>query len=371
MTVSSGAFGDAFAGRRVLVTGHTGFKGSWLTRWLLDLGADVTGYALAPDTEPSLFHDVNLGASIDSHIGDVRSAAALTAVVAQARPEIVFHLAAQPLVRRSYAEPAYTFEVNVQGTVNLLQAVRASEETRVLVNITTDKVYANPETGEPFDEDQPLGGHDPYSASKAASEIVTASYRSSFFSAPGSVSIATARAGNVIGGGDWAQDRLIPDCARALEADEAIVVRNPASIRPWQHVLEPLSGYLHLAASLLRHDAEPSAFNFGPDPDAARTVGEVVDRFVGAWGEGSWHVPELGEQPHEAAFLRLDIGKAARELHWHPVWGFDETVAKTAAWYKAYSSGNNAADLMESDLSAYVRAAAQRGVAWASQGERA
>jgi len=359
------AFDGAFSGRRVLVTGHTGFKGSWLSRWLLELGADVTGYALEPDTTPSLFTDLALARSMDSRVGDVRDAGRIAALVAETRPELVLHLAAQPLVRRSYAQPAYTFEVNVQGTVNLLEAVRACGETQVLVNVTTDKVYANPETGEPFDEEKPLGGRDPYSASKAASEIVTASYRASFFSSEGSTAVATARAGNVIGGGDWAQDRLVPDCARALSSGTPVLVRNPLSIRPWQHVLEPLSGYLHLTASLLNDRSLAGPFNFGPDQGAARTVGEVVERLVAAWGAGSWHVPESEAQPHEAAQLRLDTRKAERVLGWRPVWGLDETIERTAAWYRAYSAGHDAAGLVEADFEAYVAAARSAAAPWA------
>ena len=358
-------FGGAFAGKRVLLTGHTGFKGSWLSRWLLDLGADVTGYALEPDTSPSLFADLGLAAVMDSHIGDIRDAARFDEVFAEVRPELVLHLAAQPLVRRSYTEPRYTLETNVMGTANVLEAVRRSDECRVVLNVTTDKVYANDEAGEAFSEDRPLGGHDPYSASKAASEIVTASYRDSFFSQAGAAAVATARAGNVIGGGDWAEDRLVPDCARALASGQPLAVRNPASVRPWQHVLEPLSGYLHLAARLLVDRELAGAFNFGPDPDSARTVGEVAERFVSAWGEGSWHVPESGVQPHEAAQLRLDIGKAGRTLGWHPVWEFDETIQRTAAWYHAYTGGADATALVEADFDAYLTAARAAAAPWA------
>jgi len=360
-----GEFGGAFSGSRVLVTGHTGFKGAWLSRWLLDLGAEVTGYALEPDTTPALFTDLALAASMHSRIGDVRDAERLAAVVAQVRPDVVLHLAAQPIVRRSYVEPRYTFEVNVLGTVNVLEAVRASTSCRACVNVTTDKVYANAETGEAFTEDRPLGGHDPYSASKAASEIVTASYRDSFFTGPDAAAVATARAGNVIGGGDWAEDRLVPDAARALSVGMPLVVRNPGSVRPWQHVLEPLSGYLHLAASLLDDRSLAGPFNFGPDPQAARTVGEVADRLVSAWGAGSWEAPELGEQPHEAGQLRLDIGKSQRALGWRPVWAFDDTVRKTAAWYRAYTGGEDATALVEADFDAYLSAAREAAAPWA------
>ncbi len=369
MNVTRAPFDGVFAGRRVLVTGHTGFKGAWLSKWLLELDAEVTGYALEPDTDPSLFQDLGLGEQMDSRIGDIRDAARLAAVVGETRPEVMLHLAAQPLVRRSYAEPAYTFEVNVLGTTNLLEAARTCDSTRVVVNVTTDKVYANPETGQPFDEEQPLGGHDPYSASKAASEIVTASYRASFFSAAGAAAIASARAGNVVGGGDWAEDRLVPDCARALSVGAPVVVRNPSSVRPWQHVLEPLSGYLHLAALLWSDAALAGAYNFGPQVESSTSVGDVVERFVAAWGAGSWHSPDLGEQPHEAAHLRLDISKSARDLSWRPVWDLGETVDRTAKWYRAYAEGENASNLVESDFDAYISGARLAGAAWTGQGE--
>lgn len=357
-------FGGAFAGRRVLVTGHTGFKGSWLVLWLLRLGAQVTGYALEPDTVPSLYADLGLSSEVDSRIGDIRDADALMRLVIESRPEVVLHLAAQPLVRRSYAEPRYTFEANIMGTVNLLEAVRACSDCRAVVNVTTDKVYANAESGEPFSEDEPLGGRDPYSASKAGSEIVTASYRSSFFETADAAAVATARAGNVIGGGDWAEDRIVPDIVRALTSGEPVVVRNPASIRPWQHVLEPLSGYLHLAASLLGDPGLAGSFNFGPDTGLDHSVGEVADRFVREWGHGSWEVGGASQQPHEAARLQLDIGKAGRELGWQPIWDFDRTIAHTAAWYRAYADGGRAASLCESDYAAFVQEARAARAPW-------
>ncbi len=359
------SFKNAFAGRRVLLTGHTGFKGSWLARWLLDIGADVTGYALDPDTEPSLFASLGLDHTMDSRIGDVRDAETLAALVVEVRPEVVLHLAAQPLVRRSYAEPLYTFETNIMGTVNLLEAVRTCGDTRVVVNVTTDKVYENPGTGDAFSEDDPLGGHDPYSASKAGSEIVTASYRRAFFSGGAGAAIASARAGNVIGGGDWAADRLVPDCARALSAGESVIVRNPGSVRPWQHVLEPLSGYLHLAASLLDDPGLAGAFNFGPDPSETATVGDVVARFVTAWGDGAWETPDLGVQPHEAEQLRLDIEKSRCVLGWFPVWDFEQAVGRTARWYHEYHRAREATDLVAEDIAAYWQAARDAAVPWA------
>jgi len=359
-------FGGVYRQRRVLVTGHTGFKGSWLSRWLLDLGAEVTGYALQPDTSPSLFEQLGLDHVMDSHIGDVRDFDGLKSLVAKSSPEIIFHLAAQPLVRRSYTETRYTFETNVMGAVNLFEAVRELRDCRVVVNVTTDKVYENPETGVPFDEKHALGGHDPYSASKAAAEIVTASYRDSFFSGDGGPAVATARAGNVIGGGDWAEDRLIPDCVRALFAAQSIVVRNPKSVRPWQHVLEPLAAYLHLASALVSEPALAGPYNFGPEVDATRTVEDVVERFIDQWGTGSWHQPPLCNQPHEAATLTLDIRKAEEKLGWSPLWDFEETVARTASWYRAQGSGADVTALVRGDIEAYVVAAISARAPWIS-----
>lgn len=350
-------FERALAGKRVLVTGHTGFKGSWLTRWLLELGAEVAGYALEPDTRPALFDQLGLAAHMSHHIGDVRDAADLSRVVALFRPQVVLHLAAQPLVRRSYGEPAYTFEVNVMGTVNLLEAVRAAGGVDAVVNVTTDKVYENPESGAAFAEHAPLGGHDPYSASKACSEIVSASYRCSFFAPAGGPAFATARAGNVIGGGDWSEDRIVPDIIRALAAGEPVRVRNPQSVRPWQHVLEPLGGYLELAAALLEDGSRHAgAFNFGPRNGDARTVEELLERALGAWGGGSWVLPELSGEPHEARLLSLDSTQAHEALDWLPLWDFDETVDRTVGWYARVAGGESVEAVTHDDLAAYTEA---------------
>lgn len=359
-------FGDAFRGTRVLVTGHTGFKGSWLTRWLLDLGAEVTGLALEPDTTPSLFDDLGLQDHVAHHVGDIRDAALVESIITAAQPEVVLHLAAQPLVRRAYAEPVYTFEVNAVGTANVLEAVRATDSVRAVVSVTTDKVYKNPETGHPFTEDEPLGGHDPYSASKACAEIVTASFRDSFF-ASGGPAVATARAGNVIGGGDWAEDRIVPDCVRALAAAGPIAVRNPGAVRPWQHVVEPLSGYLRLAQLLLEDGrGYAEAFNFGPDPEGRHTVADVVEAAIGVWGSGEWHRPELGVQPHEAGLLTLNVDKAADRLGWTPLWDFDETIARTVGWYREYAvDRSSAVDSTISDIEHYVATARLAGARWA------
>lgn len=354
------AFGGAFSGRTVLVTGHTGFKGAWLALWLQELGAKVVGYALPPDAQPSLFEQSGLGRLVDSRLGDVRDAALLEKTLGETRPEIVFHLAAQPLVRMSYDAPVDTFATNVLGTANLLDAVRRTESVRVCVVVTTDKCYENREDDRAYREDDRLGGRDPYSASKACAELVVSSYRDSFFRKEGRVSLSSARAGNVIGGGDWAADRLVPDCVRALAADRPIAVRNPRSVRPWQHVLEPLSGYLTLAARQL---AEPAAFaeawNFGPDHGAALTTGEVADLVVRAWGSGRWTSACDPSAPHEAGLLSIDSAKARARLGWRPGYGPQEAVARTIAWYRAArEKGFDAAAFTRRQTADYCAAAA-------------
>jgi len=385
-------FGDVYAGRRVFVTGHTGFKGSWLTLWLLDLGADVTGYALAPPTEPSLFEAASIGAAeagrpkgtgrFTDLRADVRERLALGQALEMAAPEIIFHLAAQPLVRRSYAEPHLTYETNVMGTVNLLEEVRALAASgrgpRAVVNVTSDKCYENAETGHAYVEGDPLGGFDPYSSSKGCSEFVSAAYRRSFFAKPEAPGLATARSGNVIGGGDWGEDRIVPDCARALSAGAIIDVRNPAAVRPWQHVLEPLSGYLSLGATLWRSVADAGdeakqfagAWNFGPRRDAVVTVREVVELFIDAWGGGEWR-PALGtaQQPHEAGLLVLDAGKAERELGWRASWSVVDAVSAAARWYAEFYRGAGPDALLthcRADIAAYCDAAARSGAVWAA-----
>ena len=361
------AFADTYRGRRVLVTGHTGFKGAWLAEWLGTLGAEVTGYALDPPTEPSLFEAIGLGERLRHVVADVRDYDRLAAEMQAARPSVVFHLAAQPLVRRGYAEPHETFETNVMGTANVLEAARACDAVQAVVIVTSDKCYRNPETGDAFREADPMGGRDPYSASKACAELVTAAYRESFFA--DGAAIASARAGNVIGGGDWAADRIIPDCVRALAAGEEIVVRRPDAVRPWQHVLEPLAGYLQLAALMLRDGHRyDGAWNFGPtDADGERPVRWVVGRFLDEWGSGSWSVPaDAGPQPHEAHWLRLDSMKAREELAWAPAWDAPTAVRRTAAWYREYHRAPALArDLVRRDLQAYEDDARAAGLAWA------
>jgi CDP-glucose 4,6-dehydratase len=333
----------AFAGRSVLLTGHTGFKGSWLAIWLHRLGARVAGYSLPPPTEPSNFRVAAVRDLLTAHYeADVRDQVALNAAVAATRPEIVFHLAAQPLVRESYQNPRDTFEVNILGTVNVLEAVRMAGRPCVVVVVSSDKCYENVEHVWGYREIDPLGGFDPYSASKGAVEIVAAAYRRSFFH-PATiechgVKLATARAGNVIGGGDWARDRIIPDVVAHLAAGKPVPVRSPDAVRPWQHVLEPLSGYLTLAARMLESDDAHwcDAWNFGPLPGNDVPVRRLVELFLQTWGEGTWQDVSRPDQPHEAAALRLSIDKAIGQLDWRPRWDVAEAVRRTAQWYRQF-----------------------------------
>lgn len=361
----------AYEGRRVFVTGHTGFKGAWLSYWLTRMGADVTGYALDSPTQPSLFEALRLETHVRHVVADVRDAQRLTAEMKAARPDVVFHLAAQPLVREGYARPRLTFETNVMGTVNLLEAARTCGGLGAVVMVTSDKCYANPGDGRAFVEDDPMGGRDPYSASKGCSELVTAAYRASYFT-EGAPAIASVRAGNVIGGGDWARDRIVPDCVRALVAGRPVVVRRPEAVRPWQHVVEPLAGYLGLGASLLENGAAYAGpWNFGPSGTRAELpVRWVVDHFIEAWGEGSWIVAgDCEGDDREAHRLSLDSAKAAALLGWRPVWDAAAAVRRTAAWYAAfYEDCARAVRLVDGDLDAYV---AQCGAAGAPEAGRA
>lgn len=329
--------------KRVLITGHTGFKGAWLAQWLADLGADICGIALAPETEPALFNQLELESRLDHHIADIRDAGKLRDLVHEFAPQIVFHLAAQPLVIRSYEQPLETYETNVMGTANLLDAVRLTERKCTVVVITTDKVYDNKEWEFGYRETDPLGGHDPYSSSKAASELVADSYRRSFFKPAGKVGLSTARAGNVIGGGDWSDNRILPDIARALSREEAIRVRNPASVRPWQHVLDPLHGYMTLAQQMYERDDQDlwTSFNFGPAADAEKPVGELVEAALRSWpGQAQFDEPD-GTAVHEAGRLALNIDRATQLLGWKPNWGFERAVSETIAWYKVAQNADN------------------------------
>ena len=329
---------DFWRGRRVLVTGHTGFKGSWLSLWLQSVGAEVTGYALAPATDPSLFELAGVARGMDSIIGDVRDLGALRKAVAKARPEIVLHLAAQAVVRQSYEEPAETYATNVMGTVHLLEAARACADLRAVVVVTSDKCYENRDLERGYREDDPMGGRDPYSSSKGCAELVTAAYRASFFA--GGAAVASARAGNVIGGGDWTRDRLIPDIVKAIGAGEPVAIRNPDAVRPWQHVLEPLSGYLVLSEKLFDDGvAYAEAWNFGPADRDARPVRWVVECLAREWGAGlRWDI-DGREHPHEARYLTLDSSKAIARLGWRPRWSLEAALASIVAWHKAHRSG--------------------------------
>lgn len=350
----------SWSGRRVLLTGHTGFKGGWLSMTLANRGARIVGVGLEPDTEPNLFGTARLRSMVDSRILDIRNFDDLLKVFEEARPEVVFHLAAQPLVRRSYAQPLETFEVNVMGTANVLEAVRRTGNTSVVVVITTDKCYENREWYWGYRENDPLGGHDPYSASKAAAEIVAAAYRSSFF-APANlggagVLLATVRAGNVIGGGDWSEDRLIPDMVRAFSKSEPVVIRNPRAVRPWQHVLEPVEAYVQLAERLWDRQAQlASAWNFGPELSDAITVGELVRVFTDLWGEGAQWEIDSRPQAHEAGLLRLDCSKAALELGWNPRLRIQDALRMTVEWYQQCLHGGNMAQCTADQIAYYQR----------------
>ena len=352
-----------WATRRVLLTGHTGFKGSWLSLWLLKLGAQVWGYALPPESKSSLFNQLELEDKFSlfhHYLGDLNDIQALQSVVAQAQPDVVLHLAAQPLVRRSYRDPLGTWSTNVQGSLNLLEALKSLNHACAVVMITTDKVYANREWDFGYREEDRLGGHDPYSASKAAVELAVSSWRSSFCGSGGYqtpyLKIATARAGNVIGGGDWADERIVPDAIRALMAGKPISVRNHMATRPWQHVLEPLGGYLLLAERLFAMGKAGSqfatAFNFGPHLEANRTVGELVEEALQHW-PGSWQDLSDPTAPHEAGRLHLQIDKAHHQLNWGPKWDFVTTVARTVSWYRTVHEGASPLDCCLADLNAY------------------
>jgi len=341
-----------FRKKKVFITGHTGFKGSWLCLWLSSLGARVTGYALEPPTKPSLFESAGVAELVDSRIGDVRDADLLARTLFDAQPEIVIHMAAQPLVRDSYKIPVETYATNVMGTVHLLEAVRCCPSVKAVVNVTTDKCYENREWVWGYRENEPMGGFDPYSSSKGCSELVTAAYRNSFFQH--SVAIATARAGNVIGGGDWATDRLIPDCIRALMNEESILIRNPISIRPWQHVLEPLSGYLLLAQKLCENGSRyAEAWNFGPDDDDAQTVEWIVNRICAQWGNKASYTIDAGDHPHEARYLKLDCSKAHAELGWQPRWNLEKTLDKITTWTRAYLDGKDVRQVCREQITEY------------------
>lgn len=369
-------FNNIYSGKRVLITGHTGFKGSWLALWLKELGAEVIGYALQPPTDPNHFdlltnhHTFSPSQLLEivSIIGDIRDAKKLNETILRYKPEIVFHLAAQPLVRYSYIKPVETFETNVIGTINVFEACRKTESVKTIVNITSDKCYKNREWVWGYRENDPMGGYDPYSASKGCAEIVTSAYRSSFFNRneygkSHNILLASARAGNVIGGGDWGEDRLIPDIMRAVSKNERVVIRNPNAIRPWQHVLEPLSGYLMLGQRLLEGEIRfAEGWNFGPSDEGSISVQEVVEHSKEIWDKINYEMQTNTDNPHEANFLKLDCSKARIKLKWRNVWDAQETFTKTVEWYKNYYT--NKTVLSIDDLKSYIQKAKEKNVEW-------
>jgi CDP-glucose 4,6-dehydratase len=354
---------DFWRRKRVLLTGHTGFKGSWLSLWLQSYGAELHGLSLAPPTTPALFTEARVGGDMDSTIDDIRDYDAVRRVFERVKPEIVLHMAAQPLVRLSYSEPLATYATNVMGTAHVLEAARHVESVKAIVVVTTDKCYENKEWIWGYREDEPMGGYDPYSNSKGCAELVTSAYRRSFMTADG-IALASARAGNVIGGGDWAADRLVPDILRAFERQDLVVIRNPHSIRPWQHVLEPLSGYLELAQRL--YEANGTAFaegwNFGPRDEDARPVRWIVERMIAVWGDGaSWRL-DGRDHPHEAGHLKLDIAKAGARLDWSPRWSLSVALDKIVTWHRAWMAGSDMRTICLEQISDYLLTANSRGL---------
>ena len=342
-----------YKGKKVLVTGHTGFKGSWMCKVLTNMGAEVAGYSLNPPTNPSLFEIAEIEKDIKSYIGDIRDLKKLKAVFDEFQPEIVLHLAAQPIVRDSYKDPVYTYETNVMGTVNILECVRNSESVKSFLNVTTDKVYENKEWCWGYRENEPLDGYDPYSNSKSCSELVTHSYKNSFFK-DSDIAISTARAGNVIGGGDFANDRIVPDCIRAAEKKEDIIVRNPHSTRPYQHVLEPVYAYLMIAAKQYEDGKFAGYYNVGPDDVDCFTTGNLVDLFISKWGEGMKWIDKFDGGPHEANFLKLDCSKLKSTFGWKPHWNLDTAIEMTVEWTKCWLSGGNIRECMDKEIEKFL-----------------
>lgn len=344
--------------RRVFITGHTGFKGSWLCLWLHSLGARVTGYALNPPTDPSLFALCNIDRIVGSIIGDIRSDQLLNKTILDAKPEVVIHMAAQPLVRESYRDPVGTYAVNVMGTVNLLETIRKCKDVKAVISVTSDKCYENKEWHWGYRESDPIGGYDPYSSSKACAELVTSSYRNSFFNPEAYdahvVGIATARAGNVIGGGDWSADRLVPDCVRALLKGEKVIIRNPASVRPWQHVLEPLIGYLMLAERLYADGRRfVGAWNFGPESGDVMSVEGLTKRICEMWRHGASYEVDVEDHPHESHCLKLDCSKTMAELGWRPRWNLEQALNKIMEWTLAYKEGKDLKEICLKQIEEY------------------
>ena len=341
-------------GKRVFLTGHTGFKGGWLALWLNSLGAIVKGYALDPPTMPSLFNQAKIDTVIDSQIGDIRDLELFKKSITDFNPDILIHMAAQPLVRYSYAAPVETYETNVMGTVNVLESARACKNLKAIINITTDKCYENDGRSQGYKEDDPMGGYDPYSSSKGCAELVASAYRCSFLQDQG-IGVASVRAGNVIGGGDWADDRLIPDILRSFEKNEPVVIRNPKATRPWQHVLEPLSGYLILAQKLYKDQIEyAEGWNFGPNEQDVKPVDWILDKMITKWPGSSWKL-DINSNPHEADFLKLDISKAKFKLGWSPVWELSQTLEKIINWHQAWLNKEDIQAVCLTEIEEYTK----------------
>ncbi len=343
MEIIKGRVNTAFwKGKKVFLTGHTGFKGSWLSLWLQNMGALVKGYSLEPNTKPALYNEANVAREMESEIGDIRNLDQIAESMVKFCPDILIHMAAQPIVRLSYLEPVNTYSTNVIGTVNVLESARKCSNLKAIVSVTTDKCYENKEWEWGYRENEPMGGHDPYSSSKGCAELVTSSYRRSFFSSNNTPSLASARAGNVIGGGDWSEDRLVPDILRSFEKSESLLIRNPHSTRPWQHVLEPLSAYLVLAQELfLNGDKFAEAWNFGPKDEDCKTVGWIADKMTKSWGINLSQTIDKSNNPHEAGFLKLDCSKAAKRLNWQPQFNIKKTIDLLIEWHKIYISGGD------------------------------
>ena len=343
-------------GKKVFLTGHTGFKGSWLSLWLQNMGALVKGYSLEPNTTPNLFTEARVDENIESEIGDIRDLTHISKSIFDFKPDILIHMAAQPLVRLSYQKPVETYTINVIGTVNVLEAARKCSNLKAIVSVTSDKCYENKEWEWGYRENEPMGGHDPYSSSKGCAELVTSAYRRSFFSSEDTASLASARAGNVIGGGDWAEDRLIPDILKAFEKSEPVVIRNPLSIRPWQHVLEPLSGYLVLAQELfLNGNKFAEGWNFGPKDEDCKPVSWILDKMVENWGDdASWSL-DNENNPHEADFLKLDCSKASNRLKWDPKWNLQLTLESIVDWHQLYINGGDLKKQCLKEINNYIK----------------
>jgi CDP-glucose 4,6-dehydratase len=357
MEIKKGKVDASFwKGKKVFLTGHTGFKGSWLSLWLQSMGVLVKGFSLDVNTNPALFVEANVAEGMDSEIGDIRNIEQLTKSMVSFSPDILIHMAAQPLVLLSYEEPVDTYTTNVIGSVNVLEAARKCSNLKAIVSVTTDKCYENKEWEWGYRENEPMGGHDPYSSSKGCAELVTSAYRRSFFSSGDTASLASARAGNVIGGGDWAEDRLIPDILRAFEKSEPVVIRNPLSTRPWQHVLEPLSGYLVLAQELfLNGDEFAEAWNFGPKDEDCKPVSWILDQMVNSWGNGaSWEL-DKNNNPHEAGFLKLDCSKASNRLKWNPKWSLQITLKSIVDWHQLYTNGGDIKKQCLKEINTYCK----------------